>query len=191
MRQIALRLLAVLVLAALGAVGGVAAIRALELPPADGVPLAGLVQSVEKRHAGFVRSIEYERDWWRFGGAWELEVCAETCVKLSIDAATGEELAREADDPRDGLPPPETKGPAAIAKSFADHHLGVITEIEFAHGVWQVEFRGERGLLGALKPNLRRVFEPVRGAASKPAQTPRPRLPRTMPPRLPHDVIRI
>jgi hypothetical protein len=151
-----------LLLIAIGTLVGIAATRAMDLPPSDGKSLAGIVQSIEEKDLGAIRSVEYERDWWKITGMWEVMVCKESCLKLYIDPKTGDERRRKSDDLEDELPPANTQGPSGIAKSFEDRKSGFITEIEFEHGAWQVKYREARGLSGALQPAKKRVFEPTR-----------------------------
>jgi hypothetical protein len=166
-RQIATWLVGMLL-----SVGGVTllaitVVRAMDLPPSDGQSLTAIVQSVEREGLGAIRSVEYERDWWQISGLWEITVCKENCFKLYIDSKTGEERHRRPKNSKDELPPANTQGPSAIAKSFEDGKLGHITEIEFEQGVWQVEYREARGLIGALQPTKRRVFTPAPVSFSK------------------------
>lgn len=172
-RQIAIWLVAALLLLCSGTLAAIAAMRAMGLPPSDGQSLAAIVQSVERKDLGAIGSIEYERDWWRVGGSWEFTVCREGCFKLYIDPRTGEEGRRELDESKRELPPANTQSPSAIAKSFENGRFGFITEIEFEQGAWQVEFREARGLYGALQPTKRRVFEPTPIPMSRERRVPR------------------
>jgi hypothetical protein len=156
-----------------GALVVVAVIRAMDLPPSDSESLAAIVQSVESKNLGAIRSVEYERAWWQLRGLWEITACVETCFKLYIDPRTGVERHRNSEGLEDQLPPPNTQGPSGIAKFFEDRKLGFITEIEFEHGAWQVTFREARGLTGALQPNKQRVFEPIHTSLKKEDLVPR------------------
>jgi hypothetical protein len=161
----------------------------MDLPPSDGRSLTSIVQSVEQKGLGVIQSVEYERDWWTITGRWKVTACNERCLKLYIDPRSGEEVRRKSDDLEDELPPPNTQGAAAIAKSFEGGKRGYLLEMEFEHGAWKVEFREERGLLGALKPSRQRVYQPTAIPASEQSKAPRLRRPMESapgePPRLP------
>lgn len=160
LRRIGLWAAALAAAAAAGGVAALAVVRTLELPPARGVPLAALLEAVERKNFGAIRAIEFERDWLRFSGLWELEVCREGgCLRLTVDAATGEEIRRDSIEAEDPVPPAQAARAVHIARAFAKRGIGVITEMEFEHGAWQVQFRGSRGLFDALQPDRRRVFE--------------------------------
>ena len=64
-KQIAVSLAAAVLLAGIGALAATVLIRAMELPPSDGQALAAIVQSVERKRPGDIKSIEYEPDWWK------------------------------------------------------------------------------------------------------------------------------
>lgn len=170
-RQIATWLVGALLVLCLAAFAAITLNRVMDLPPSDGQRLTAIVQSVERKALGAIQGVEYERDWWKMTGLWEITVCEERCLKLYIDPKSGEERRRKSDDLEDELPPASTQKPSAIAKSFEDGKLGFITEMEFEHGAWQVKFREARGLSGALQPTKRLVFEPKRPA--QPKQVPR------------------
>jgi hypothetical protein len=172
-KQIATRLAGGLLAVGAGALVVVGVIRAMDLPPSDSESLAAIVQTVERKNLGAIRSVEYEREWWQLRGLWEITACVESCFKLYIDPKTGVERRRNSEEVEDQLPPPDIQGPSAIAKFFEDRKLGFITEIEFAHGAWQVKFREARGLTGALQPSKQRVFEPLRTSLRKEEFVPR------------------
>jgi hypothetical protein len=184
-RQIATWLVGALLLLGGGTLAAIAVMRAMDLPPSDGQSLTAIVQSVERKDLGAIRSVEYERDWWQVSGLWEITLCKERCLKLYIDPKTGEERRRKSDDLEDELPPANTQGPSAIAKSYEEGKLGFITEIEFEHGAWQVKFRETRGLFGALEATKRRVFAPAPVSFSKERPVPRAAPPAHMEPREP------
>jgi hypothetical protein len=116
-------------------------IRTLELPPSDGQALSAIVQSVERQDLGIIRSVEYERDWWKLNGRWEVSVCKERCVEIYIDARSGMEERRKSGDSEDPLPPMDGKALSAISRSVEERKAGVITEMEFEDGRWEVELR--------------------------------------------------
>ena len=162
-RLIFLWLLAGLALASVSAFAGFLVGRGLDLPPPNGVTLETILRSVEQKNLGTMRSIEYERKWWQRTGVWQLDVCRDACLKLDIDPRSGAEVRRKsADGPAaHAMPPPSTQGLAAVVRSFTDRNSGVIMEIEFEHGAWQIKYR-VRGLVGIFQPSQSRVLEPVR-----------------------------
>lgn len=187
-RQIAAWLVGALLLLGAGTLVVMAVSRAMDLPPSEGQSLTAIVHSVERKDLGAIRSVEYERDWWKATGLWEITVCKESCLKLYIDPKTGDERRRKSDDLEDELPPANTRGPSTITKSFEDRKLGFITEIEFEHGAWHVKFREARGLSGALQPTKRRVFEPTRVSFNKGQPAPHATPPAQMGPTPPTQI---
>lgn len=179
-RQIATWLIGALLVLGAGTLAVIGAMRALDVPPTGAQSLAGILQSVERKDVGAIHGAEYERDWWRLSGDWQVTACKESCLTLYIDAKTGEERRRKSEDLDDEAPPPNAQGAAALARSFEERKLGFITEMEFEHGAWQVKYREVRGLSGALQPTKRRVFEPVQASLTRERLIPRaaPRGPR-------------
>jgi hypothetical protein len=166
-RQITVWVAGALLLVCAGALVGTTVTRALDVPPSNGQSLAAIVQSVEQNGLGVIQSIEYEREWWQLSGSWEIKTCKERCLRLRIDPKSGKEVHRKSYDLEQELPPVNTQGPSVIATSFERGKLGVITEIEFEDGVWQVEFRENGGLWGAWEATKRRVFQPAPNPVSK------------------------
>lgn len=154
-KKIAAWLLGAILLMAVGMLAGVGFSRVMDLPPADGMSLVAIVESVERKDIGVVQSVEYERAWWQLRGVWEVKVCKARCVRMEIDPMTGAELRRKSEELKDELPPSNTRTASHVARSFEAGRLGNVTEIEFEHGAWQVRFRDRRGLLGALQPDQR------------------------------------
>ncbi|GIL21301.1 MAG: PepSY domain-containing protein [Candidatus Jettenia sp.] len=54
---------------------------------------------------------------------------------------SGKEKRRKTDDSDDELPPANTKPLSAIVQSLEDRNQGVITNVEFDEGLWEVELR--------------------------------------------------
>jgi len=187
-RRIAFWLLATLLMLAVGVLAGVALTRAMDLPPAKARSLSDILSAVERKGLGAVAGVEYEREWWQLTGRWEVRVCAQECLELTIDPQTGQEMTRKPADAENGVPPQNAASPTQITRVFEQRGLGVILEMEFAHGAWQVEFREARGLLGALQPTRRRVYEPLRTLSNHPvpprASPPARRAPRERTPQL-------
>jgi hypothetical protein len=138
-RQLTIWVLAAIAVLAAGAVLGIPVTRAIELPPSGSQPLTVILESVERQNLGTIRSVEYE--WWNLKGYWQISICKETCLKVYINPRSGKERRRESDDSDHPLPPTGAKGLGLIAKSLEDRKLGVITEIEFKHGDWEVQIR--------------------------------------------------
>jgi hypothetical protein len=166
-RQIATWLIGALLLLGAGTLAVIWVMRALDVPPTDAQSLAAILQSIERKGVGAIQSAEYERDWWRLSGDWQVTACKESCLKLYIDAKTGEERQRKSEDLDDEESPGNVQGAAALARSFEERKLGFITEMEFEHGAWQVKYREARGLSGALQPTKRRVFEPTQASLTR------------------------
>jgi hypothetical protein len=160
-RKMVAGLLGAVLLVAVGIAAGIGFSRLMDLPPADGMGLAAIVESVERKDLGVVQSVEYERAWWQLRGVWEVRVCKVRCIAMEIDPMTGAELRRKSEELKDELPPSNTRTASHVARSFEAGRVGHVTEIEFEHGAWQVRFRDRRGLLGALQPDQRRVLEPT------------------------------
>jgi undecaprenyl-diphosphatase len=139
-------------------VGGLAT-RMLDVPPRGGHSVGSILLSVEQQGLGIIHSAEYERDWWRMSGVWEVTACKDRCMELHIDPMTGLELRRKAEKLKDELPSPNAQSPSAIARSFEVSNAGVITEIEFEDGAWEITYRESRGLRGALQSKKRRVLQ--------------------------------
>jgi uncharacterized membrane protein YkoI len=113
----------------------VTAARAGEAPPTDGKPVSEILKSVEGQNAGAVTGVEFD------DGLWEVEVNKDgKAATLYIDPKTAAVNRRQDDaDADDALPPQDGKPLSEIAKSVEDQQAGVITEIEFDDGSWEVE----------------------------------------------------
>ena len=121
-----------------------------DAPPADGKPLSEILQVVEKQPATRVAEVEFD------DGRWEVKACdAAGCQKLEIDPRTGE-VARRRSSGRDELPAADAKPLSAIARWVEASGQGVIEEIEFDDGVWEVDVRKD-----GRKAKL--VIDPVSG----------------------------
>jgi hypothetical protein len=149
-----------ILLIASGVLLGAGVTQLLDLPPRDSQSLVSILQSVERKGLGVIQSAEYERVWWRISGVWEIVACKDRCMELHIDPKSGQEVHRKSEELKDELPPPNAQSPSAIAKAFEVSNRGLITEIEFENGAWQLKFRESRGLLAALQPYKRRVVQP-------------------------------
>jgi hypothetical protein len=130
-RRIRSLLLGVSVLIAAIAIAG-----AGELPPPGSKPLSAILKAVEGQELGVITSAEFDDRWW------EVTVCkGRECLELYIDPGLGEEKRRETDDADDALPPANARPLSSIIQSLEDRNLGVITDVEFDDGFWEVKLR--------------------------------------------------
>ena len=108
---------------------------ASELPPPGGKPLSAILKSVEGQLLGVITSTDFDDGWW------EVKVCkAHACQKLYIDPKSGEEKRqREADS--DEIPPENAMLLSTIIQSVEASGLGIITEVDFDDGSWEVDLR--------------------------------------------------
>lgn len=106
-----------------------------ELPPADAKPLSEILKQVEDRDLGRICEAEFD------DGAWEVKVCSDAgCQKLYLDPRTGEERRRRATRV-DERPPANARAVSVIVRSVEAQKLGVITEVEFEYGRWELKVR--------------------------------------------------
>ncbi len=128
-----------LLLPALSVVG------ASELPPLDSKPLSVILKSVEEQKLGVIREAEFDH------GLWEVKVCdSGPCQKLCIDPISGKEKGRRKSDIGE-IPPANATPISMIVQSIEARRLGVIEEVEFDHGSWEIELhkRGRENKLYA------------------------------------------
>jgi hypothetical protein len=140
-RQIVLSIVGLLLAAGSATVAAYFALRHLETPPSDGKPLSAILQSLERSDLGIVSSVEFERDWRRLSGAWEATVCKDVCMRVLLDPRSGDELQRRFRKRSEELPPSGGQSLFAIARSLEERKLGVITELEFEGGAWEIKVR--------------------------------------------------
>ncbi len=108
---------------------------AAELSPPSGLPLSAILKSLEEQKLGLITGAEFD------DGLWEVKLCdASACQKLYIDPKSGEEKRRRKTDP-DEIPPANATPLSMIAHSIEARGLGIIREVEFEGGVWEVELR--------------------------------------------------
>lgn len=111
-------------------------LEARELPPADAKPPSEILQAVEARHTGAITEVEFDE------GHWGIKVCENrTCLQLLLDPRTGEERGRRTDRCEDSLPPRNRRPLSEIVRALETRGAGVIVEIEFDDGYWEVELR--------------------------------------------------
>jgi len=105
-----------------------------EVPPGS-KPLSEILESVEEQKLGVITEAEFD------DGLWEVKVCdAGACQKLYITPKSGEETHRSKTD-SDEMPPVSAMPLSTIIKSVEARGLGIITEVEFDDGFWEVELR--------------------------------------------------
>lgn len=125
-----------------------------EIPPPGAKPLSVILKSVEDRKLGSISEAEFD------DGLWEVKVCsAEACEKLDIDPQTGEEKHRRK-KASDEIPPANSRPISTIIESVEGRNSGVVSEVEFDDGFWEVELRKDgrktRLVLDPMTGNSRR-----------------------------------
>ncbi len=106
---------------------------ASELPPLDGIPLSIILKSVEEQKLGVIREADFDH------GLWEVKVCdSSACQKLFIDPISGAEKGRRKADIGE-MPPANATPISVIVQSIEARRLGVIGEVEFEHGFWEIQ----------------------------------------------------
>jgi hypothetical protein len=79
---------------------------------------------------------------------WEIVVCDSSgriCREVYVDPRTGEESRVGGESSWDIRPPTNGKTAAQIARSIEDRNVGVLTELEYDHPVWEAVTRADRG----------------------------------------------
>jgi hypothetical protein len=106
------------------------------LPPPGSKPLSAILQAVEGQALGVITSAEFD------DGRWEVKVCqGSVCLELYIDPRSGAEQCRQPDKSDEALPPAHARPLSAIIQALEERQLGVITEVEFDDGFWEVKLR--------------------------------------------------
>ena len=106
-----------------------------DLPPAGSKPLSEILKAVEQQKLGLISEAEFD------DGLWEVKVCdAGACQKLHIDPRSGMEKRRRKTD-SDDIAPAGAMPLTAIVQSVEARGLGIMTEVEFDDGHWEVELR--------------------------------------------------
>lgn len=116
-----------------------AAVQAGEVPPKDTKPLSDVVKAVEDTKAGVITQVEFD------DGLWEVEVHnGNKEVTLYLDPKTGTEKRRqESIEVSESLPPKGSMPLSAIIKTVEDKKPGMISEVEFDRGDWEVTLRAD------------------------------------------------
>lgn len=118
-----------------------------DVPPSGSKPLSEILKAVEQQKLGVISEAEFD------DGLWEVKVCdAGACQKLHIDPRSGMEKRRRKTD-SDDIAPTGAMPLSAIVQSVEARGLGIITEVEFDDGYWEVELRKDgRKIKLALDP---------------------------------------
>lgn len=106
-----------------------------DVPHLKTMPLSAIIRSIETGQYGSIKSIEFD------DGLWEAEVCKDTCSKLYIQPQSGAIARTEREDAEKELPPQGSLPLSKIVASLEEQKLGVITEVEFDDGFWEVKIR--------------------------------------------------
>ncbi len=106
-----------------------------DVPPTNAMPLSSIIGSLETGDYGVIKSIEFD------DGLWEAEVCKDTCTKLYIQPQSGAVTRTEQEDAESELPQQGGVPLSKIVASLEEQKVGVITEVEFDDGFWEVEIR--------------------------------------------------
>ena len=128
-----------------------------DVPPSGSKPLSEILKAVEQQKLGDISAVEFDNDLWDNGlwinGLWEVKVCdAGACQKLHIDPVSGIEKRRRKTD-SDDMAPTGAMSLSAIVQSVETRRMGIITEVEFDDGYWEVELRKDgRKIKLALDP---------------------------------------
>lgn len=103
--------------------------------PTQSKQLSAILASVEASQPGQISEAELD------DGLWEVKVCSQTgCEKLYINPITGKQVRRKATG-RDSIPPKNSKKLSGIIRAIEAKAVGHITEVEFDHGVWEINTR--------------------------------------------------
>ncbi|MDW7774044.1 MAG: PepSY domain-containing protein [Desulfobulbaceae bacterium] len=109
-----------------------------ELPPPDSKSLSAILQALEAQKSGVITEAEFD------DGLLEVKVCdAGDCRKLYIDPISGEEKRRKKTGSEE-TPPANAIPLSTIVESVESRGLGIITEVEFEKGFWEIELRNGR-----------------------------------------------
>lgn len=131
----------------------VAAAARAELPPAGALPVSAIVKTTEARGLGTITSVEFD------DGLWEVKVRDGAAgLVLYVDPMSGEEKRRRRFSPDDEHPPHNAKPLSEILLSLERERFGIIFEVEFDDGYWEVEARSAKG-----EPKRKVKIHPVTG----------------------------
>lgn len=107
-----------------------------EIPPSGSKPLSAIIKSLEGQGLGVITDAEFDN------GRWEVKVCkGHDWFDLYINPGSGEENHRKTAHADDELPPANTKPLSSIIQTLEGRNLGVITDVEFDNGFWEVKLR--------------------------------------------------
>ncbi|MGQ3685280.1 MAG: PepSY domain-containing protein [Candidatus Loosdrechtia sp.] len=109
--------------------------KAGEVPTPGSKPLSEILKTVEEMNIGVITEAEFD------DGIWEMKVCdAGTCQKLYIAPESGKETRRRKTEAGE-IPPPSALPLSTVIRSVEASVPGIIKEVEFEDGFWEVELR--------------------------------------------------
>ncbi len=107
-----------------------------DIPPADGLRLSVVIKSVEDAKHGVVTEADFD------DGRWEIQTNKDgRWTTLFVDPKTGEIKQPQPKDADNELPPADSLRLSDIVRSVEDQKLGVITDVEFDDGCWEIKIR--------------------------------------------------
>jgi len=114
-----------------------ATVLTAQATPQDAKPLSEIIKAVEGKQAGVIFEIELD------DGMWEVEVYKNNQeTKFYLDPKTGQEKRQtKSNDRPDELPPQNGKALSEIIKSIENETSGMVTDVEFDDGYWEVTIR--------------------------------------------------
>ncbi|HPD47445.1 MAG TPA: PepSY domain-containing protein [Anaerohalosphaeraceae bacterium] len=107
-----------------------------DVPLPDAKPLSEIVKSLEDSGAGQIAELEFDDSMWEV-----LTYKDNRWTKLFVNPTTGDVSRREWAEAEDDLPPTDAKPLSEILKSVEDQRMGVIRQVEYERGRWDVELR--------------------------------------------------
>ena len=118
-------------------------------------PLSTILGSVEQRKIGSISEAEWD------DGLWEVKVCTSrtSCRELYIDPWTGTTIRDRRSGPGE-IRPANAMAISKIVASIESSHSGMIRELEFDDGFWEI----------ALRDGLRRtslMVDPMTGKTTR------------------------
>jgi len=106
------------------------------IPPQGSAPLADILARLEGGEADLITEVEFD------GKHWEIEMrSGARWLTLFIDPRTGLEADRDREEAEEELPPAGALAVSQIVRTLAGSVAGVITEVDFENGAWEVTVR--------------------------------------------------
>ncbi len=110
---------------------------ASDLPPMGSQPLSTILKSLEEKKSGVISEADFDHGLWevkiRDAGIWQ---------KIYIDPISSAEKRREKTEVGE-IPPANAMPISMIVQSVEARGAGIIKEVEFEHGFWEVELLNE------------------------------------------------